>query len=174
MLSSQRNDEDFGEYVRANGGRLLRFAYLQTGDAATAQDVVQTVLARALLSWRRISDGSPDAYLRRAVINERTTLWRRIGRREVLSHTLPDVAVVDPIAITDARHLLVTALRQLPRQQRAAVVLRYLEDLPDEQVAEILGCSPTTVRSHVFRGLARLRPLLGAEPSQSAPERIDL
>jgi RNA polymerase sigma-70 factor (sigma-E family) len=155
-----RDDDDFSEYVRANGGRLLRLAYLYTGNPATAQDVVQSVLCKAMLSWRRIAGDNPDAYLARSIFNERTSLWRRMGRREVLGGSLPERTVNDATAIADLRHQLVRALAQLPARQRAAVVLRYLEDLPDEQTALVLGCTPATVRSHVARGLARLRPLL--------------
>jgi RNA polymerase sigma-70 factor (sigma-E family) len=168
-----RSDEDFAAYVRANGGHLLKVAYLQTGNAATAQDIVQSVLGRAMLSWQRIAAGNPDAYLRRAILNERTTLWRRIGRRELLGGEPKDAGVADGSAVTDTRLVLVAALRQLPSRQRAAVVLRYLEDLPDAEIAVILDCTPATVRSHIFRGLARLRPLLGEEPSNCDPERID-
>lgn len=168
-----RSDADFDEYVRANGGRLLRFAFLHSGDVASAQDIVQSVLSRALLTWGRIARGNPDAYLRRAIVNERTSVWRRIGRREVLGYEFLERTAEDRTALSDSRDELIAALRLLPSRQRAAVVLRYLEDLPDQAIAEILDCTPATVRSHIFRGLARLRPLLGDEPSHPGHERID-
>lgn len=167
-----RDDDDFADYVRANGGRLLRLAYLYTGNATTAQDVVQSVLCKAVPRWRRISAQNPDAYLARAILNERTSLWRRLGRREVLTGSTPDTVGRDATALTDLRLQLVAALAQLPSRQRAAIVLRYLEDLPDQQIAGVLECSQATVRSHVTRGLARLRPLL--TDLDDLPERSPL
>jgi RNA polymerase sigma-70 factor (sigma-E family) len=165
-----RDDEDFAEYVTANGDRLLRVAYLITCDRMAAQDVVQSVLGRALLSWGRIARDNPDAYLRRAMLNERTSVWRRWGRREIATATLPTGPTTDAIGASDRRAELVSLLRQLPPRQRAAVVLRYLEDLPDDQIADILQCSAATVRSQVSRGLAKLRGLLDVVSDGGPPE----
>jgi RNA polymerase sigma-70 factor (sigma-E family) len=167
-----RDDEDFAEYVTANGDRLLRLAYLMTGDRVAAQDAVQAVLGRALLSWRRIANDNPDAYLRRAILNERTSVWRRWGRREVTSDVVPVRHSDDHSGRADRRADLMAALRKLPPGQRAVIALRYLEDLPDEAVADIVQCSPATVRSQAFRGLAKLRTLLDLPEDATTPSHL--
>lgn len=139
----------------------MRFAYLLTGSRDTAQDLVQSVLSRALLRWGRIAEyESLDAYLRRALVNERTTQWRRWGRRHTARELLPEHGGADQLAQSDERQALLGVLQQLPRKQRAALVLRFFEDLPDDEIAVILGCTTGTVRSHVARGLAKVRRTL--------------
>ena len=134
-----REDTAFTEYVEARGQHLVRVAYLLTGDHALAQDLVQAVLSRALLSWGRLSQlDDVDAYLRRAVVNARTSWWRRVSRHESPAEDRGELA-------------------RLPYAQRAVLVLRYFEDLPDAQIASILDCAESTVRSHARRGLATLR-----------------
>lgn len=156
-----RDDESFAHYVDGNGADLLRIAYLLTGSRDAAHDLVQAVLARALLKWGRITEyDNIDAYLRRALINERTSQWRRVRRRESPSANVPDSLGTDDIARADDRAALLGVLRQLPRKQCAAIVLRYFEDMPDDEIAEILNCSISTVRSHVARGLAKARVTL--------------
>lgn len=156
---------DFEEYVRARGPGLARVARLLCDDAHTAEDLLQTVLAKALVSWQRVrASGDIDAYLRRALVNTRNSWWRRL-RREHSSDLLPDRVVADSTGRSQEYHLLLDALRTLPRGQRAAVVLRYYEDLSESQVADILGCSVGTVRSQTGRGLRALRLALGAPPA---------
>ncbi len=145
----------------------MRVAYLLTGDGHTAQDLVQSVLAKALLRWNRILESDDvDSYLRRAIVNERTSRWRGYGRREVATGVPPELADEGAFARLDDRAALLGVLKGLPRKQRAAVVLRYFEDLPDEQIAVILGCSVGTVRSQVARGLDKVRAAVAIGATQ--------
>jgi len=150
-----------GEFVSVEGQSLVRFAYLLTGDHATADDLVQSVLLQ--LSRRGIADlENPRAYARRAVVNLHTSLGRRSGAYlralsrsgKAPTHVLPETGSVDD------RDMLWRALETLSRRQRAAVVLRYYEDCPDERIAEVLGCATGTVRSLISRSLPKLHDLL--------------
>jgi RNA polymerase sigma-70 factor (sigma-E family) len=150
---------EFADFVRLRSATLLRVAYLLTGDRHAAEDLVQDVLEQLYVRWRTIR-ASPEAYARRALVNRAINRWRRRGRR-------PESALgdIDPAGPDHAEDLLVRtavvgALRELPIRQRAAVVLRFLEDLPVAEVARILDCSEGTVKSHTARGLARLREAL--------------
>lgn len=155
---------DFERYVRARGPALARVARLLCDDVHTADDLVQTVLAKALVSWRRIRESSDvDAYLRRALVNTRNSWWQRF-RAETTIPVVPDRVLPDSTARSAEYHLLLAALRTLPRGQRTAVVLRYFEDLSESQVAVIMGCSIGTVRSQTGRGLRTLRASMGAPP----------
>jgi RNA polymerase sigma-70 factor (sigma-E family) len=161
-----RDDEGFAAYVDARGQHLVRVAFLLTGDQQLAQDLVQGVLSRALLSWGRLSQlDDVDAYLRRAVVNARTSWWRRVTRHESPVELLPVNAVPAP---SEDRAVLVGELARLPYNQRAVLVLRYFEDLPDAQIAEILGCAEATVRSHARRGLTSLRVSFSEEEETDA------
>jgi RNA polymerase sigma-70 factor (sigma-E family) len=151
-------DEEFSEFVAARSAALLRLAYLLTGESFAAQDVLQDALVRAYLRWRRIRT-SPEAYVRRVVVTAAADEARRRGRRrEVLTATLPDRTASDPVeAGVDPRDQLVAALRGLPARQRAAVVLLHWLGLGPDEVASLLGCSASTVRSQAARGVAKLR-----------------
>jgi RNA polymerase sigma-70 factor (sigma-E family) len=155
-----RDDEAFSAWVDRHGQQLLRTAYLLTGDRHRAEDLVQAVLLRALPRWGSIGTRAPMAYLRRALVNQNTDTWRRTGSRETLTAIPSDVPVNDNTAGLALRQDLLAALQTLPTQQRAAVVLRYFEDLPDHEIAELLGCAEGTVRSQVSRALVKLRPHL--------------
>jgi RNA polymerase sigma-70 factor (sigma-E family) len=160
-----RDDEGFAAYVDARGQHLVRVAYLLTGDQHLAQDLVQGVLSRAMLSWGRLSKlDDVDAYLRRAVVNARTSWWRRVSRHESSADVLLVPSAPPP---TEDRAALVGELARLPYNQRAVLVLRYFEDLPDAQIASILACAESTVRSHARRGLATLRVSLVEEESDA-------
>ena len=156
-MSSQDDDASFTSYVRSRQAHLARFAYLLTGDVAAAEDLVQSALAKAYRRWHRLSE-SPDAYLRRVIVNENNNIWRRAWRRrEVPGGDLVTYAehpgVPDEVPDPDLRRLIMA----LPRQQRAALVLRYYEDLSEAQTAAVLGCSTGTVKSHTSRALRSLR-----------------
>ena len=152
-------EADFTAYVRARQTGLARFAYLLTGDPHAADDLVQSSLAKAYGSWDRIRGvASPDAYIRKIMVNEHTTWWRRAWRhRERTDSEL--IRIIDPPATSPAGHdsELWAHVRTLPPQQRAAVVCRYYEDLSEAQTAEILGCSVGAVKSHTSRAIASLR-----------------
>ena len=148
---------DFAVYVQARQRAMVRFAYLLTGDAHEAEDLVQSAFAKVYRRWDAIS-GFPDAYVRRTIVNENASRWRRAWRhREVVDSRL--VEVVDPAGREVAGHdaQLWARVLGLPRQQRAVIVLRYYEDLTEAQTAEVLGCTVGTVKSHASRALGALR-----------------
>jgi RNA polymerase sigma-70 factor (sigma-E family) len=151
---------DFDEFVRARADELLRLAYLMCGHRHQAEDLVQDVLEQMYLRWRRISV-SPEAYARRVLVNRTINhwRWRRRHREAPLDHAA-EPAVDDHAGEVSNRAEVLYLLSTLSGRQRAAVVLRYLNGLSVAEVAEILGCSEPTVRSHTLRGLANLREVL--------------
>jgi RNA polymerase sigma-70 factor (sigma-E family) len=152
--------DGFTDFVRVRYTELLRTAYLLTGSNWAAEDLVQTCLLKAMPRWARIDD--PMAYLRRAMVNDRASRWRRLGR-ELLRAEPPETAVPDPSALVADRTVLVTQLRRLPRRMRAVIVLRYWEDLSEADTAVVLGCSVGSVKSQASRGLQRLRAVLNGD-----------
>jgi RNA polymerase sigma-70 factor (sigma-E family) len=157
------DEDDFTDFVAASSARLLRTAYLVTGDAQQAQDLLQTALERTYRRWARVRRSElPEAYVRRMIVNAATDAWRAGRGRQtvVFSEThpppLPDTAVDSLIA----RHALLACVRELPVGQRAVLVLRYFDDLTEAETARILGCSVGTVKSQHARAIARLRQLL--------------
>jgi RNA polymerase sigma-70 factor (sigma-E family) len=160
--SAGSDSHEFSTWATDSGPDLMRFALAVTGNSHDAADAVQDALVAIYARWRRLSgQGRPDAYARRVIVNRQISWWRKIGRRES-STELPDLADADEDAGGDTV-LAARLLRTLPAQQRAAVVLRYLEDLSFSDIAEILGCPESTARSHVHRALGRLREQLGDE-----------
>jgi len=155
-------EQEFREYVAARQGALFRTAMLLTGHRQDAEDLVQTALTKVAIRWTRLrGTGSPDAYVRRILYHQHVSRWRTSrNRRELASAVPPEPdAVVDPAVECALRVSVATALRKLTSKQRAILVLRYFEDRPEAEVAEILGCSIGTVRSQTYRTLARLRVL---------------
>ena len=147
---------------------LLRTAYLLTGSPDAAEELVQSCLLKAMVRWDQIDD--PMAYLRRAMVNDRVSRWRRL-RRELLRPDPPDVVVPDATTPVAERAVVLAALRRLPAQMRAVLVLRYWEDLSEAETARLLNCAVGTVKSQASRGLARLRTALdGSESSTVATE----
>jgi RNA polymerase sigma-70 factor (sigma-E family) len=172
-------DERFAAFVREHGQRHLRLAVLLTGDWHAAEDLVQASLIKLYQAWPWLeTDTDPDAYLRRIVVNTHRSWWRARWRREkpaaaLSGGALPDGASGEDIADTHAVGALVRqALASLPRQQRAVLVLRYFEDLPEAEIASLLGCSPGSVKTHAHRGLRTLRELLGGDFLQSPVNRV--
>ena len=155
----------YDELVRATQPRLVRLGLMLTGNLHNAEDLVQTVLARAHRRWDRISGlEHPEAYLRTMVVNEFLS-WRRILKNRELPLAEPierpsDEDIGSRQALKDATWQLLT---HLPRQQRAVLVLRYYEDLADAEIADILGVTAGTVRSNISRALANLRDHLSTE-----------
>lgn len=167
--------EDFRAYVAARGPALLRSAVLLTGDRHLAEDLVQTTLVRVHGRWERIrSAEAVDAYVRRAMVTTYLNWWRRRWRGEVPTESLPDTPVTGGLDRVETRLPVAAALARLPRRMRAVVVLRYFDDLPDAEIAALLGCSPGTVRSQATRALAKLRAdgaLADLAPTERGPER---
>ncbi|MEV8632504.1 SigE family RNA polymerase sigma factor [Streptosporangium sp. NPDC051023] len=151
-----RDRADFERYVEQRSARLLRTAYLLCRDWGLAEDLLQTALAKAWFAWRRVGD-DPDPYVYRILANTHASWWRRRWRGEVPTEVLPEHATEDPTGDLGVREAVRTALGALPARQRAVLVLRYYADLPDREIAEILGCSEVTVRSQATRALAKLR-----------------
>jgi RNA polymerase sigma-70 factor (sigma-E family) len=149
--------KEFLEFCQARGASLMRVAFGFTGDQQLAEDLLQTALERAVLRWASVAD--PDAYVRRIMYHEAVTWWRRWRRRETPVADPPDEVGVDPSANVDLRRLVADALLRLGPRQRTVIVLRYLDGYSEREVAEILGCSPSTVSSHASRAMAELRRL---------------
>ncbi|HVW80478.1 MAG TPA: SigE family RNA polymerase sigma factor [Mycobacteriales bacterium] len=155
----------FEEYAAARLPRLLRYAVILTGDHDLAQDVVQEVLARAQVRWSRIMRaGSPDAYVRQMVLNEYLSWRRRWAVRNVqaVGERLVDLGDRSASHRDHAQDVVDTdevwaRLATLPRKQRAVLVLRYYEQLADDEIATLLGCAQATVRSNASKALANLR-----------------
>ncbi|MGC4868701.1 SigE family RNA polymerase sigma factor [Micromonospora sp. DT53] len=154
-------DREFSDFVAARSHALFRTALALTGHRQQAEDLLQTVLTKGARHWWRIRTGNPEAYLRTALYRQQTSWWRSLRRgREVSSEQLPEVATTaDATATVDLNLALRQALAQLAPKHRAVLVLRYFEDRPDSEIAEILGCTQSTVRSQAARALARLREL---------------
>ena len=156
-------DEVVGEVMRESGERLLRLAYQVCHDRAMAEDLVQEALLRVYGSWRRRRPqvSSAEGYLRRAIINEYLRRRRLRSSSEVVTDVFASGRHVQESYAFEAQVLerdrLWAALGALSARQRSAVVLRYYEDLPDEEIAELLGCREATVRSLVSRALTTLR-----------------
>lgn len=161
-MSSRR--ADFEEFVAARSPTLIRLAFLLSADYAAAEDLLQTALVRAYVRWGRISS-NPEAYIRRALVNEAIDRRRRPSiRREIPVAEVPtDAGESDDYLPVEVRPQLHAALADLPPRQRAAVVLRHWVDLDVAQTAELLGCSLGTVRSQSARGLEKLRAALASD-----------
>jgi RNA polymerase sigma-70 factor (sigma-E family) len=162
-------DEAFAAFVAMRYGDLLRTAFLLTGSHHSAEDLVQACLLKAMSRWGSISE--PMTYLRRAMVNERVTWWRRV-RRELLRADPPErQAAGDDFAAATERAVLLRGLADLPNRTRAVLVLRFWEDLSEAATAELLGCSVGTVKSQASRGLARLRAVLEADRNTATTEQ---
>lgn len=149
----------FGDYVRMRGGRLLRTALSLTGNnRADAEDLVQATLVKTYLSWDKISDSAAlDTYVRRVMVNTHISCWRRRRVDEYPTDELPDEPVGGQMENTELHEVVQQALDRLPRQMRAAVMLRYYDDMSEPEVARALGVSVGTVKSTVARAVAKLR-----------------
>lgn len=144
----------FDEFARARMQQLLRFGHVLTGSPHAAADLVQDALERAMLAWPRVSRQSdPEGYVRRIMVNRNISVWRKL-RRERLTAEFPE----QPTSPPPGRDLaLWNQLAQLPPRQRAVLVLRYYEDMTEQQTAEVLGCSVGTVKSQAAKAIANLR-----------------
>jgi RNA polymerase sigma-70 factor (sigma-E family) len=151
--------DGFREFVAGRSRALLRTAWLLTGDWASAQDLVQTALAKTWPAWSRIRrTDDPEVYVRRVLVTTYATWWRRRWRGEAPAAVLPDTSTApDAYEEADRRAVVAAALATLTRGQRAVVVLRYFDDLTEAQTASVLGCSVGTVKSQHARALTALR-----------------
>lgn len=153
------DNDGFREFVDLRYGDLLRIAYLLTGSAHDAEDLVQSALLKVMRRWSKVDE--PFAYLRRTMANQHISIWHRVRSRELVGAEPPERGGDDTADRVVRRQAMVAALRGLPPRTRVVVVLRYLDDLPEAEVATLLGWPVGTVKSHASRGLARLRTALG-------------
>ena len=159
MPSSAEGQSRLAEIYERSAPGGFRLAYLLTGDRALAEDLVQEAFVRFVGRFQHLRD--PDAfegYLRRTIVNLSKNVYRHrdVERSYAERRTaeLRDEALDPDVATYGSMR---TALLTLPERQRAAIVLRYYEDLHETEIADILRCRPATVRSLVSRGLEALR-----------------
>lgn len=154
------DEREFRDFVASRGRSMLRTAYLLTGDEHRAQDLLQTALLATARRWGAVRNREqPEAYVRQALYRHQANWWRARARRpETLAAAPPERAEGRDHAVdTVLRQGVLDALRTLPPRQRAVIVLRYYEDRPESEVADLLGISVGTVRSQSVKALARLR-----------------
>lgn len=150
-------EAEFTSYVSARRPALVRIAVLLCGDRHLAEDLVQGALVKAVGHWKRIGD-DPEPWLRRVMVNDHISRWRRHRGREQLVEAVPDgvrSAPVEPAELEQAE--LAQALAALAPRQRAVIVLRYYCDLTEAETARVLGVSVGTVKSQHSDALRRLR-----------------
>jgi RNA polymerase sigma-70 factor (sigma-E family) len=163
VLETAPSDEVLTALYTRHYRDLVRLAAFLTGDRDNAEEVVQDAYVKVHGSWRRVRDlDKAEAYLRTTVVNlSRSRLRRRQVAARHRQSPPEDMASAETTALAHAeREHVLTALRDLPRRQREAVVLRYYGDLTEAQTAEAMGCSVGSVKSHTSRAMAALRPLL--------------
>lgn len=161
-------EAEYVEYVRARIPALRRVAYALCGDWHRADDLVQQAITKLYVHWDRARivgnlHGYTHTLLVRVFLDERRLNWARVR----LFGALPEPPPLEPHGVED-RELLRVALTRLPRRQRAVLVLRYLCDQSVDETAEILGCSPGTVKSQTSHGLAALRRQLAGTTARRA------
>jgi RNA polymerase sigma-70 factor (sigma-E family) len=163
---AQRDKAEFAEFVTARSAALHRAAYLMVGDVALAQDLVQEALTKTYVAWPRLRDkGNAEAYTRKAITTTAISWFRRKRwSHERSTGTLPELGAPGHDDSVTQSTWLWEALLELPVRQRAAVVLRYYEDLTEAQTADAMGCAIGTVKSQVSAALAKLRERLGDDP----------
>ncbi|MFJ1599249.1 SigE family RNA polymerase sigma factor [Streptomyces sp. NPDC088261] len=161
------HDADFTRFVDARWPRLVRFAHLLTGDFHDAEDLVQTTLVKVCARWRHLPAGEVDTYVRRALVNNHRSRLRRRRVAQLLTPFVPHRALRGHADAVETRLAVAEALSMLSVRQRATVVLRFWEDMTEQQTALVLGCSTSTVKVHTRRALAVLRahPALAAYAS---------
>ena len=163
-------DALFAQFVRDQTSTLLRSAYLLTGSASSAEDLVQDTFLRLYPKWQRVVAADvPIAYVRRALVNGFLNDRRRPSSREIVVDMLPERVDGRDIGLdVTNRDLIWQLLGTVSDRQRAALVMRFFHDLSDEEIADQLSCRVGTVRSLISRGLAALRnEMARSEPTAS-------
>lgn len=164
----QQDVTDFSEFVAVSSARLFRTAYLVLGDHQLAQDLLQESLVKTYVAWPRLRDQSrAEAYARRTIVTTSVSWRRRRSFHERPVDLVPDPGVPDDTDRVAAQDELWSQLHGLPPGQRAAVALRYCEDLSEAQTAQLMGCSVGTVKRQASMGISKLRSRMG--PNFLAP-----
>lgn len=162
---ARRDPAAFTEFVASRAPALFRTAYLMVGDHGLAQDLVQEALTKTYVAWPRLREVSKaEAYTRRTITTTYISWWRKKSWSAERPHDdVPEAPTTGPSHGNEVvdRAWLWAELQKLPPRQRAAIVLRYYEDLSEAQTAEVMGCAVGTVKSQVSHGLRRLREQMG-------------
>lgn len=168
---ARRDPDAFTEFVAARGGALHRTAYLIVGDAQLAQDLVQEALTKTYVAWPRLKlEQAAEGYTRKAMVTTAISWFRRKQWSSERPHEyVPETATGQCVDSVADREWLWRELLLLPPRQRAAIVLRYYDDLTEAQTAEVMGCAIGTVKSQVAAGLAKLRERLGDDRVGALP-----
>lgn len=171
MALRERPQAVFHDFVAARSPSLFRTALLVVGDHHLAQDLLQESLVKTYVAWPRLrAESNAEAYARRVIVTTSTSWRRRRSFHERPAAVLPDRVVADVADLIASQADLWVQLHALPPRQRAAVVLRYCEDLSEAQTAELMGCTVGSVKRHASHGLAKLRDRIGAQLSLPAPD----
>ena len=171
---ARRDTSGFVEFASGRAAALQRAAYLMVGDEQLAQDLVQEALTKTYVAWPRLRDpGAAEAYCRKAITTTAIGWFRRKGwANERPTEVVPELARDAADAAVDERHRVWAAVLRLPPRQRAALVLRFYEDLTEPQTADALGCAVGTVKSQVSAALKKLRDELGDDAELSLPDQM--
>ena len=158
----QQDVTAFSEFAVVSSGRLFRTAYLLVGDHQLAQDLLQESLIKTYVAWPRLRDVTKaEAYARRTLVTTSISWRRRRSFHERPLADLPEAPVDDQVEKLAAQDELWGQIHRLPPGQRAAVTLRYCEDLSEAQTVALMGCTVGTVKRQVASGLAKLRDQMG-------------
>jgi RNA polymerase sigma-70 factor (sigma-E family) len=176
-MSPDEEAAEFAALYASRSAALMRYGYVLTGNRHDAADLVQEAFVRLRLAWHRVADrANAEGYLRTTMVRLHISWWRRI-RRERLVGRVPESVTEDAALreVGDDQDLW-SALGRLPVRQRTVLVLRYYEDASDHQIADTLGISEPTVRSHALRGLRALRkswiPTAAIPTAVAVPQRV--
>ncbi len=167
-----RHDEAlFVEFVHVRSPALYRIACLLVGDPVLAEDLLQQALVQLYARWAGLREpASAESYVRTTLVRSAISWPRRQAwKSETLMAELPAASSAGGLAGIDERLVLLPLLRSLPARQRAVVVLRYYEDMSEEQIASVLGCSRGAVKSHASRAMGALRKALAATDLDRRP-----
>lgn len=151
------DESSFEEFMSGALTGLLRFGYVLTGDRHRADELVQAALVATFRRWDRSRPDTPHAYVRQAMVNIHTSLWRRTRREAPLPADHDARSLIGDPAAYDEADVMVRAMSVLPNRQRAVIGLRYYADLTEVETARVMGCSVGAVKSHASRALRALR-----------------
>jgi RNA polymerase sigma-70 factor (sigma-E family) len=168
---SQTDTAAFVDLVAARSASLFRTAYAVAGDHQLAQDLLQEALAKAYVAWPRLRDETKaEAYVRRTIVTTAISWWRRPSFHERPVAVLPEPRGADAAEQVATHDAVWSLVRSLPPRQRAALVLRYYEELSEAETADLMGCSVGTVKSQVSAALGKLREQVGDRSGVLLPD----